>query len=350
MIKKLILFFFIISINVSFVIVINQNIIKNKLFGFTFAKDFANLLSPLYKKLEPSVVQIIANSDEINIGSGFIYNNDGYIITNNHVVNGSKDLFVTFMDGKSYIAKIIGQDPYSDLAVIKLDNSAISKEVLKPLTLANSSNIEVGQQIFTIGNPLGLSGSMTQGIVSQLDRPIIQSGIAFPLPGFIQIDITINNGNSGGPLFDLDGQVIGITTASATDEFTGINFALPSNTIQKIVPHLILEGGYKHPYTGIIATDIDPFLAQDKGLNDTTGALVSYITPGTSASYSGIRINDVIKEIDSFNIRKVEDILTYIDTKSVGDIVTVKVLRDNILRNINITLEERPPPVQIELV
>src|SRR6478752_2497947 len=116
MIKKLLLFFFIISLNVSFVIVINQNIIKNKLFGFTFAKDFANLLSPLYKKLEPSVVQIIANSDEINIGSGFIYNNDGYIITNNHVVNGSKDLFVTFMDGKSYIAKIIGQDPYSDLA------------------------------------------------------------------------------------------------------------------------------------------------------------------------------------------------------------------------------------------
>jgi S1-C subfamily serine protease len=198
-----------------------------------------NLLPLLYKKLEPSVVQILAQASNFELtgnfgkGSGFIYDKLGHIITNHHVVNGSRVVFVTFTDGKSYSANIIGKDPYTDMAVLQLDKSALTKENLIPLSLANSSSIEVGQEVFAIGNPLGLSGSMTHGIISQLDRPMVESELAFALPGFIQIDVPVNPGNSGGPPFDLDGKVIGMTTGGIGETNIGLNFALPSNTIKK---------------------------------------------------------------------------------------------------------------------
>jgi S1-C subfamily serine protease len=310
----------------------------------------------LYKKLESSVVQILAQASDFELtgniekGSGFVYDKLGHIITNHHVVNDSRAVFVTFTDGKSYTANIIGKDPYTDMAVLQLDKSAVDKENLSPLPLGNSSSMEVGQEVFAIGNPLGLSGSMTHGIISQLDRPMVEAELAFAMPGFIQIDVPINPGNSGGPLFDLDGKIIGMTTGGMGETNTGLNFALPSNTIKKIAQILISGRSYKHPYAGISATDIDPILAQQLGLADAEGVMVSNTTSDTPAASAGLLTGDVITQIDNFKIRKVEDMLNYLETKSVGDTVAVKVLRFNNPKIINITLAERPLPSDIDLM
>jgi S1-C subfamily serine protease len=208
-------------------------------------------LRTMFKQLENSVVQITSkppNPQSPNTstsGSGFVYDNQGHIVTNGHVVDGAMEINVTFSDGNKYTANVIANDVYNDIAVLQISQN-VSKS-LKPLILGNSSEVGVGDQVIAIGNPFGLSDTMTTGIVSGIERSVPMDG-GFTIPNAIQTDAPINPGNSGGPLLDTRGEMIGMNTAilSGTNAFSGIGFAIPSNTITKIVPILIEKGSYPH--------------------------------------------------------------------------------------------------------
>ena len=387
-------------------------------------------LPELFERVETSVVQVTTTSGtdvpdafRSGIGSGFVYNNDGLIITNYHVIAPSipsaevlaqeepgnvVDINVAFEDGTIYPATLVGADRFSDIAVIDIPDDAKNK--LVPLPIGNSSELRVGQQVVAIGNPFGLSGSMTEGIVSGLGRlipssedeqqlPPLPDGIPIPPPGepsipglppqdqlppslpptvpddltqtqrrgsfsipdIIQTDAPINPGNSGGPLLDLRGEVIGMNTAifSSTGESAGVGFAIPSNTLQKVIPSLISSGVYQHPWLGISGTDVTPEIAEALGFNESRGFLVTDITSESPADKAGIRggykidnINgreialggDIIVAIDNNTVRKIDDILSYLEReKNVGDNVQLTVLRNgSIQETLPTTLAARP--------
>ena len=290
------------------------------------------------------------------IGSGFVFDKKGHVITNAHVVKNAAKVVVTFLDGRSYNAEIVGIDEYTDIAVIKV-NADLS--LLHPLSLGDSSNLRVGEQIAAIGNPFGLSGSMTSGIVSQLGR-LLPSGSGYSIPDVIQTDAAINPGNSGGPLLNMRGEIVGINTAiqSTTGEFTGVGFSVPSQTIAKIVPTLIEKGEYKHPWIGIAGRDIDPDLAKVLNLKDAKGFLVVTVVDDSPAAKAGLigsdktievegakypMGGDIILSVDKIEVRKIDDILIHLQrSKSVGDEMVLEILRDSRTTNITIVLQERP--------
>jgi S1-C subfamily serine protease len=333
-------------------------------------------IQDLFSQTSKSVVQItiidpLSNAQQ-GLGSGFLYDKDGHIITNNHVVTfnqGNNNYLVTFSNGNSYQAKLIGHDPYSDLAVLKLSDPI--DIVLSPIPLGNSSSLRVGDTVAAIGNPFGLSGSLTVGIVSGLGRllpstddssnsPFSQFAMNFNIPDIIQTDAAINPGNSGGPLLNLKGEVIGINSAiySNTGVNAGIGFAVPSNTVKKVVQSIISSGKYLHPYLGVVGMDITPQLAKIFGLKESKGFLITDITPGSPAEKSGklqkgtITYNqrgeiidsdgDIIVAIDDKQVRKIDDILTYLEReKEVGDTVTLKILRNNQIETVEVVLGPR---------
>ncbi len=318
-------------------------------------------LIEIFEKSESGVVRVNvqrSETDEVvaGLGSGFVFDKKGHIATNAHVVNDAKKIVVTFLDGRSYNAEIIGTDEYTDIAVIKVN---VDLKLLHPLPLGDSSNLKVGEPIAAIGNPFGLSGSMTSGIVSQLGR-LLPSGSGYSIPDVIQTDAAINPGNSGGPLLNMRGEVVGMNTAiqSTTGEFTGVGFAIPSKTIVKIVPTLIEKGEYKHPWIGISGRDIDPDLAKVLGLKDAVGFLIITVVENSPASKAGLigsektiqvqgvnypRGGDIILSVDEIEVRKIDDILVHLQrAKSVGDEMVLKILRDNRTTNITIILQERP--------
>jgi S1-C subfamily serine protease len=322
-------------------------------------------LPDLFEHVERSVVQITdsvkSNPTDSRLGSGFVYDNNGHIITNFHVVNGGKGdkLDVTFLDGTVYRATLIGSDPFTDLAVLYVADAP--QEKLSPLPLANSSVIRVGQQVAAVGNPFGLSGSMTEGIISGVSRSIpSQEAGGFQIPDVIQTDAPINPGNSGGPLLNTRGEVIGINSAifSATGQFAGVGFAIPSNTISKVVPSLVTTGSFQHPWLGVSGTDMTPGIADALGLKEPRGFLVVDVVAGSPAEKAGIRGGDrqvtidgrpiklggeVIVSIDGKVVRKLDDILTYLQSqKSVGDSLKLTVLRNGQEQDINVVLGARP--------
>ncbi len=328
------------------------------------------ITSPYSKKL--SLIEIFENSEAgvvrvnvqrteegvspIGVGSGFVFDKKGHVITNAHVVKDAVKVVVTFLDGRSYNAEIIGIDTFTDIAVIKV-NADLS--LLHPLSLGDSSNLQVGEPIAAIGNPFGLSGSMTSGIVSQLGR-LLPSGAGYSIPDVIQTDAAINPGNSGGPLLNMRGEIVGINTAiqSATGEFTGVGFAIPSQTVAKIVPFLIQNGEYKHPWIGISGRDIGPDLAKVLDLRDAVGFLVVTVVPDSPASRAGLHGSenvvevdgiqytiggDIILSVDGVEVRKISDILIHLQrAKSVGDEMILEILRDGRTTNFTIVLGERP--------
>lgn len=329
------------------------------------AQDSELTLPDLFERAEPSVVQISASNDlseQGKLGSGFVFDDNGHIVTNNHVISGTTALDVTFVDGTVYRATLIGSDPYTDLAVLYIED--VPQEKLVPLPLADSSAVRVGEQVAAIGNPFGLSSSMTAGIVSGVGRLIpSEEGagvLQFFIPDIIQTDAPINPGNSGGPLLNTRGQAIGINTAirSSTGEFAGIGFAVPSNTVTKVVPSLIETGSFQHPWVGISGTSMSPSIAQALDLEEPRGVLVVEVVGGSPAEKAGIRggdtptrINgqtiplggDVVLEIDGNEIRTLDDILVYLQReKAVGDTMQVTVMRDGQLQNVEILLEARP--------
>jgi len=324
---------------------------------------YSNKLSliEIFENSEAGVVRVnVQRTQEdltpTGVGSGFVFDKKGHVITNAHVVEGATKVVVTFLDGRSYNAEIIGVDTFTDIAVIKV-NADLA--LLHPLSLGDSSNLQVGEPIAAIGNPFGLSGSMTSGIVSQLGR-LLPSGAGYSIPDVIQTDAAINPGNSGGPLLNMRGEIVGINTAiqSATGEFTGVGFAVPSQTVAKIVPNLIQNGEYKHPWIGISGRDIDPDLAKVLGLNDAVGFLVVTVVPDSPASRAGLHGSenieevdgiqytiggDIILSVDGVEVRKISDILIHLQrAKTVGDDLILEILRDGRTSNFTVVLGERP--------
>lgn len=328
-------------------------------------------LNQVFKKTSNSVVQITSSVKTIvsniiingnpleqqstRLGSGFVYDTEGRIITNNHVVDGAKTVDVTFVDGNTYSAKVVGTDAFSDIAVLQITDD-FSGERLVPLSLGDSSQLQVGQQVIAIGNPFGLSNTMTTGIVSQVGRLLPNQAMGFSIPSAIQTDAAINPGNSGGPLLDIQGSVIGVNTAikSSTGDFSGIGFAIPSNTVSRIVPYLIKDGKYDHPWLGIAGTSLTPDLAEKMGLlRDFKGVAIASVTPGGPADKAGIigatrndvPAGDVITAIDGNAVKRIEDVIYYIEEQtSVGDKLTITVYRDGQSQDLTATLQARPLP------
>lgn len=329
-------------------------------------------LTVLFKKVENSVVQINAKvsttnsniiingspleSQSTRLGSGFVYDTQGHIITNNHVIDGAQIVDVRFVDGNIYSAKVIGTDPFNDIAVLQITDD-FSEETLIPLPLANSADLEVGQQIVAIGNPFGLSNTMTTGIVSQIGRLLPNRDAGYSIPSVIQTDAAINPGNSGGPMLNLEGQVIGINTAiqSTTGEFSGIGFAVPSNTIKRLVPSLIQDGKYSHPWLGVSGTSLTPDIAKQIGLaKNYHGVFVTTVVPDSPAQKAGIqeatynaeRIlkgGDVIVALDDKIVRDIDDLIIYLaENKVVGDTVSIQVNRAGELVELTASLASRP--------
>lgn len=319
-------------------------------------------LIEIFERTEAGTVRVEVKranqvSDSNGVGSGFVFDRSGHIITNAHVINDATKIIVTFLDGRSYNAEIIGKDLFTDIAVVKVD---ADRELLKPLSLGDSSNLKVGEQIAAIGNPFGLSGSMTSGIVSQLGRLLPAQDGLFQIPDVIQTDAAINPGNSGGPLLNMRGSVVGINTAiqSTTGEFTGVGFAIPSQTVAKIVPTLIEKGEYKHPWIGIAGRDIDPDLANVLELREAVGFLVITVVENSPADKAGLigsdktieveGVNypmggDIILSVDGMEVRKIDDILIHLQrAKSVGDEMVLEILRDGRTTDVTIVLQERP--------
>ena len=328
------------------------------------ASDREMTLPDLFERTEKSVVQVSATDalgGQGRLGTGFVFDDNGHIVTNHHVVSGVRNPAVTFYDGTIYSAVLMGSDPFTDLAVLYVQD--VPKEKLAPLPLADSTRIRVGEQVAAIGNPFGLSSSMTSGIISGIGRtiPAQNSGpLQFFIPDIIQTDAPINPGNSGGPLLNTRAQVVGINTAirSTTGEFAGIGFAVPSNTIAKIIPSLIETGRFVHPWVGISGRDMSPGLASALDLDEPRGILVVEVVSGGPAEKAGIRGGDnptriegqviplggdIILELDKNPIRKLDDILVYLQReKEVGDTMEVTILRNGATMHLDLLLEPRP--------
>ncbi len=302
------------------------------------------------------------------LGSGFVWDTEGHIITNNHVVDGASDITVTFSDGSTASATVVGSDPDSDLAVLQVQ---VAADRLHPVVLADSSAVTVGQLAVAIGNPFGLQGTMTVGIVSGLGRSLPAdssqtSGPTYTIPAIIQTDAPINPGNSGGVLADDQGHVVGVTSAivSPVDASAGIGFAIPSVIVQQVVPALISQGHYDHPYIGITGTDLTPQLAAAMHLPEgQQGLLVIDVASGGPAERAGLLASgqtatiegrdtplggDVVTAIDGNPVRSFDDLAAYLalDTR-VGQTVTLDVVRDGDTTQISVILTARPASAQV---
>ena len=321
-------------------------------------RSYEYSLIDIFEKSEESIVQVsvLRGESDGGMGSGFVYSDEGYVITNQHVVQNAEKVMITFLDGEAYIGNVVGSDRDLDIAVVKVEPT---NTYLQPIKIGDSSELKVGEKIAAIGNPFGLSGSMTSGIVSQMGRLLPQE-TGYSIPDVIQTDAAINPGNSGGPLINMKGEVVGINTAiqSATGEFSGIGFAVPSNTVKKVVPVLIQDGEFKHPWMGISGTDVDPELAEVRELNSSKGFLVVSVIEGSPAESAGLLgvtetkemdgrefalDGDIILSIDGETVRKISDILVHLQReKSVGDEMVLSVNRNGEILELTMILEERP--------
>ena len=323
----------------------------------------------IYQTVNPSVVNIqvtqqVSNGFQSGIasgqGSGFVWDKEGHIVTNNHVVEGASAITVTFADGTSLDAKLVGADPESDLAVIQVDAASAN---LQPVIMADSRAVQVGDLVIAIGNPFGLSGTMTQGIVSALSRslevnaePSFSTG-SYTIPDIIQTDTAINPGNSGGVLVDVQGRVVGVTAAirSSTNSNSGIGFVIPSHIVQRIVPVLIQDGSYTHPRMGISGLSLTPNVAEQAGLSrDQKGVLIMDLSNNGPAARAGLAAStqqrsangqvqvtagDVIVAVDGQPVNSFDDLSSYLfNNTEVGQDVTVTVLRDGAEQTLTVTL------------
>lgn len=317
------------------------------------SNDLEASLIQVYQNTNPSVVYIITPSGS---GSGFVYSQDGMIVTNNHVVAGTRSFEVVFANGDRQRASLVGADADGDLAVIQVEQLP---EGVSPLSLAEADSLQVGQFVVAIGNPFGEQGSMTLGIVSALGRSLpsqrgLSTGSTYSLPEVIQTDAPINPGNSGGPLLNLDGQVVGVNAAIASQTGTnsGVGFSIPVSAVRLIVPSLIQDGKYEYPYMG---AGFDPEISLEEeaqfGLQQTQGAYVLNVTPGSPADQGGLvaadpntgRGGDLIIAIDGQPIQNFSDLNSYlVFHSSVGQTIEIAALRDGKAVTLQLTLGSRP--------
>jgi S1-C subfamily serine protease len=346
------------------------------------ALEEEQLLMDLYRRVNPSVVNIttvrrMARTYFPEIpgfpsfpgmpeeyyyqqgeGSGFVWDEQGHIVTNNHVVEGADTVQVTFWDNNIVEAKVVGTDPDSDLAVIRVDVDEVESQ---PVVLGDSDALQVGQLAIAIGNPFGQEGTMTRGIISALGRTFRPGSGPFSIPNMIQTDAAINPGNSGGPLLDSGGQVVGINSLILTrsGSSSGVGFAIPINIARRVVPELIDKGRYRYAWLGISGTDMLPSIAEAMDMpTDTRGAMVIEVTSDGPAEKAGLKGSDRTVEIDGHQlkvggdiivaiegtpIRQMDDIVLYLLEETQPDQkVTLSILRDGKEQNVTVTLGERP--------
>jgi S1-C subfamily serine protease len=320
-------------------------------------------LNDLFELVENSIVQVTKTMPPANplgpdkenttsLGSGFIYNDKGYIVTNNHVVENAEVVDVTLINGDRYTANITGTDAFRDLAVIKI-NENVTKDLIKSLVIGNSSKLRIGDPVVAIGHPFGLESSMTTGIISQIGRLLSVDERGFSIPNAIQTDALINPGNSGGPLLNMKGEVIGVNTAGI---FPGnIGLAVPSDTILRIIPVLMQEKNYTHPWLGVTGNTLTADIAKREKVDRTQkGVIIDTIvrsSPADLAGLNGSNINqygekrggDIITAVDDKKIIKMEDLISYLElNKAVNDNATLSVYRDGEIIDKQVTLKSRP--------
>lgn len=333
------------------------------------------LIVELYRRVTPAVVSIEVTtnfaSDLPNEhpplpfqprsqGSGFLYDGAGHIVTNNHVIANAEDLQVTFYDGSSSRAEVVGSDDGSDLAVIRVERLAPGAA---PLPIGDSQNIAVGQTAIAIGNPFGLQNTLTVGVISGLSRSLLgpASGPSnFSIPNIIQTDAAINPGNSGGPLLNINGEVIGVNTAISSENggFAGVGYAVPSSAVSRIVPVLIAEGKFEHPYVGIRMYAIDALMAREFNLNVESGVLVVEVQPDSPAETAGLRAGnretlyngvpltlggDIITAINGQHVANGTDLISFLALETdVGETITLTIIRNGREQEVALTLNARP--------
>ncbi len=321
------------------------------------------LVISVYERVSPAVVHITSRVIVLSFffepipkegtGSGFILDKEGHIVTNYHVIEGAESVEVTLADGTIAQAEVVGTDPYNDLAVIKID---VPPEKLHPVELGSSADLKVGQRAIAIGNPFGLDRTLSVGVISSLGRIIEREGER-PLGEMIQTDAAINPGNSGGPLLDSRGRVIGVNTFIRGGA-ENIGFAIPVDTVKRVVPELIEKGRYAHPWLGFEAYRITPALAEALGLPVEKGLLIARIYRGSPAARAGlqgakreVRVGnyivlaggDIVTAIDGKKIEDMEGLIVYLETKtSVGQVVELTIIRDGMEKRIKVELGKRP--------
>jgi 2-alkenal reductase len=324
--------------------------------------DLEQTLIALYQRANPAVVHIFVLDDQSFVagtGSGFVFDGDGHIVTNNHVVTGASGLEVVFANGERRGATVVGTDVDSDLAVIRVDSLP---DGVQPLPLGDSNSVQVGQFVIAIGNPFGEAGSLSLGIVSGLGRSLASDRIAegggrYSLPEVIQTDAAINPGNSGGPLLNLAGEVIGVNSAinTSTGTNSGVGFSVPVNAVNRVAPALVAEGVYHYPYMGIRMTTLDLEAQESLGLPQSAGAYVTDLTPGSPAEDAGIRASgfnesvgvlpggDLIIAVNGLPIATPDDLISYlVFDAEVGQTITLTIIREGQQLEVPMTLGERP--------
>ena len=313
----------------------------------------------LYQRVTPSVVNVsvVMGQSGGGTGSGFVIDTQGDIVTNNHVVEGATYIEVAFVDGSVVEAKLVGRDADADLAVIQVDPAQVN---LHPVTFADSDQVFVGQQVYAIGSPFGQAFTLTTGIVSALDRSL-QNNNQFSIPKLIQTDAAINPGNSGGPLLDRAGNVIGVNSAILSNSSTasGVGFAIPSNSVRRVVPYLIAEGKFEHSWLGIAGSTLYPAQREAMSLDSNMlGVMVSDVASGGPAEKAGLSgatgtvntplgrlaINgDIITAINNSPVTDMSDLIDYLEFNTQpGDVITLSVWRSGKSTDLQVTLQPRP--------
>jgi S1-C subfamily serine protease len=339
-----------------------------------FRRDQPLSLTDVYRRSEGGVVQVsvtnvVESEDPLfripqqqqprGLGSGFVIDKSGHIVTNFHVIEGADEVEVSFSNGEEMPASVVGSDPSTDIAVLKVDADSRALHVLE---LGNSDQLEVGDEVVAIGNPLGYERTMTAGIVSALGR-VIESPSQFAIDEVIQTDAPINSGNSGGPLLDAAGRVVGVNTqiASVSGGNIGIGFAVPINTVKDVTAQLIDTGSVEHAYLGVDAQEIDAEISDTLNLDVDRGLLVMAVRPGTAAARAGLRGGnqpvvvegttwmlggDVIVKADGKDIATVDELRDLIEAKNPGDTLELEIRRDGETQTVTVKLGRRPTSPQ----
>ena len=346
---------------------VNKGKENNKFENLQLLKAKESQLNIIYSTSLPSIVHIkvrqtvqgfFQNQERTGEGSGFIWDTEGNIVTNYHVVASASIVDVEFADGSQYPASVIGLDPNSDLAIIKVNSNG---KILTPLNLGDSTNVKVGNHTIVIGSPFGQEFSMSSGIVSAIKRTVPSQNTLFSIPNVIQTDAAINPGNSGGPLLDIEGNVIGINSQiiSRSGGNQGIGFAIPINSVKKIIPTLIKGEKFEYPYIGITGMDLNPNLKKALAIDSNIkGVMIVDVVKGSPADLGGLsgytgtvsdNVNsypsggDILTAINTIPIKSMSDLLTLLFSDySPGDSITFTILRDSSSLDLDITLISRP--------
>ena len=271
------------------------------------------------------------------LGSGFVVSEDGYIVTNNHVVSNADEIFVKFSDGREYKTKLIGTSPEVDIAVLKIE----SNEKFKPLEFSDSDKVEIGQWSIAFGNPMGLNDSMTVGVVSASGRSSL--GIE-EIENFIQTDAAINQGNSGGPLIDINGKVIGVNTAilSTSGGSVGLGFAIPSNLVSVVKDSIISTGKFEKPYIGVYLNNLDSEKIKALNIKSTNGVLIAKVIENGPAAKAGMQANDVVVAVNGKSVNSAGAFIGELAAKKIGETVELSIIRNSQTLKIRVPLEEVP--------